>query len=50
MYCMGPGTVEGDDGDEVVELAWGATSRSASRMPGLSNWKTPVESPRASIA
>ena len=28
----------------------GFTLRSASRMPSDSNWKTPVESPPASIA
>ena len=28
----------------------GPISRSASFMPGLSNWKTPAESPRASIS
>src|SRR5665647_3535261 len=48
MYCIGPGLYSATMAIRSSNCV-GRTSRSASRMPGLSNWNTPVESPFASI-
>jgi len=45
----GPGAVEGDEGGDVVEAGRGEL-RMRARMGRPSNWKTPIDSPRWSMA